>query len=182
MKYVVQVEGRQYRIEFCDDQVLVDDVPIHLDVRQIGDLPLYSLLIGNESAEVSVEEDGRSQYRVMLAGELYTALVHSEDELGAKRHQPTRRTDGVVRAPMPGLVAALPVQAGQTVSAGQTVVVLESMKMENPLQAPASGVVLEVHVHVGDTVERNQPVVTLRLGGAAEGQADSHGDGGTEDG
>jgi len=182
MRYLVEVDGRQYQVEIDGERVLVDGMPTSLDVRQIGGLPLYSLLIGNESVEVSVEDKGHSQYNVMLAGELYNVAVRSEAEQVAKRRQPSREADGLIRAPMPGLVAALSVKVGERVSPGQTLVVLESMKMENPLQAPAAGTVAEVHVGTGDSVERNQPLVTLELEKPSPSEGGSHGSGGSEDG
>lgn len=61
--------------------------------------------------------------------------------------------DGVVSTSMPGKVVALLVAQGDTVRAGQGVVVVEAMKMENELKAPVAGVVASVQVAVGDAVE-----------------------------
>ena len=171
MKYAVDVEGRSHQIEIQGDQVLVDGQPLEVDIRRIGDLPLYSLLVNSQSAEVSVEEAARFQYRVMLAGELYAVAVRPAGS-GAWSERPRQSTDNVVRAPMPGLVAAVPVVEGQEVKAGQVVIVLESMKMENPLMAPADATVQAVHVQPGDSVERNQVVISLQLKRRA---ADGHG-------
>jgi biotin carboxyl carrier protein len=62
---------------------------------------------------------------------------------------------------MPGLVVQVPVSVGQEVSAGQVLVVLESMKMENELPAPRQGVVKAIHISVGDTPSLDEPLVTL---------------------
>ena len=59
-------------------------------------------------------------------------------------------SDGSLRAPMPGRIVAVPVKAGDAVTKGQTVVVLEAMKMEHALTAPFDGVVEAVNVAVGD--------------------------------
>jgi propionyl-CoA carboxylase alpha chain/3-methylcrotonyl-CoA carboxylase alpha subunit len=59
-------------------------------------------------------------------------------------------SDGGLRAPMPGKIVAAPVKAGDTVTKGQPVVVLEAMKMEHALTAPFDGVVAEFNVSVGD--------------------------------
>jgi 3-methylcrotonyl-CoA carboxylase alpha subunit len=60
--------------------------------------------------------------------------------------------DGTLRAPMPGRIVAVPVEAGQTVAKGRPVVVLEAMKMEHALTAPFDGVVAELPVRLGDQV------------------------------
>ncbi len=69
--------------------------------------------------------------------------------------------DGALRAPMPGKVLLVPATAGQAVSAGDPVVVLESMKMELVLTAPVGGVVAELGVAVGDSVVVDQPLARV---------------------
>lgn len=69
--------------------------------------------------------------------------------------------DGDLRAPMPGQVLLIPAAAGQTVRAGDPVVVLESMKMELVLTAPVDGAVTELSVAVGDTVAVDQPLARV---------------------
>ena len=69
--------------------------------------------------------------------------------------------DGELRAPMPGSVLLVPVAVGDEVEAGQTVVVLESMKMELTLAAPADGTVTELKVKVGDKVGRDEIVAVV---------------------
>ena len=61
-------------------------------------------------------------------------------------------SDGALRAPMPGKIVATPAKAGDTVTKGQPVIVLEAMKMEHALTAPFDGVVAEVNAAVGDQV------------------------------
>jgi len=69
--------------------------------------------------------------------------------------------DGELRAPMPGSVLLVPVAVGDAVEAGQTVVVLESMKMELALTAPVDGTVTELTVSVGDKVGRDETVAKV---------------------
>ncbi|HEX7346699.1 MAG TPA: biotin carboxylase N-terminal domain-containing protein [Candidatus Limnocylindrales bacterium] len=67
-------------------------------------------------------------------------------------------------APMPGQVLALPVETGATVTAGDTVVILEAMKMEHAVTAPRDGVVREVVVRQGDQVTRGQRLAVVEPG------------------
>ena len=68
---------------------------------------------------------------------------------------------GALEAPMPGTVLRVDVAPGQTVDAGQTLVVLEAMKMELSVAAPVEGTVRDVHVTAGQLVVRGQPLVAL---------------------
>lgn len=67
-----------------------------------------------------------------------------------------------VRAPMPGVVHEVEVSQGQIVAVGAPLVVVESMKMEIPIEAPVAGSVVAVHVAVGQSIEENQLIVTLQ--------------------
>ncbi len=66
-----------------------------------------------------------------------------------------------VTAPMPGNILDVPCTVGQAVTAGQTLVVLEAMKMENEIVAPVAGTVASINVKKGDTVETDAVLVTL---------------------
>jgi len=75
-------------------------------------------------------------------------------------------SDGALRAPMPGKIVATPAKAGDTVTRGQPVVVLEAMKMEHALVAPFDGVVGEIGVSVGDQVAADTVLATVTAGAA----------------
>ena len=75
-------------------------------------------------------------------------------------------SDGALRAPMPGKIVATPAKAGDTVTRGQPVVVLEAMKMEHALVAPFDGVVGEIGVSVGDQVAADMVLATVTAGAA----------------
>jgi biotin carboxyl carrier protein len=112
-------------------------------------------------------ESGGTRHRVVLERRRDgIAVVHEgeahaltlPDRLAAAAAPPA---DGLVTAPMPGLVRAVVVRTGEPVSAGQTLGVLEAMKMEMPLRAPCAGTVSHVAAAVGDQVELGQPLFTV---------------------
>jgi 3-methylcrotonyl-CoA carboxylase alpha subunit len=76
--------------------------------------------------------------------------------------------DKLIRTPMPGRITRLAVELGAKVRAGQTLVVLEAMKMEHALTAPADGVVIAVHVAEGDHAAEGFEVVVLDYTGGEE--------------
>lgn len=69
---------------------------------------------------------------------------------------------GQVCAPMPGTVVSVAVEPGATVAAGDTLVMLEAMKMESPIPAPSAGTVAAVLVVAGQRVNTGEPLVALR--------------------
>lgn len=75
---------------------------------------------------------------------------------------PASAGPGVLPAPMAGTVKEVKVTAGEQVSAGQLVIVMEAMKMDIDVTAPAAGTVAEVHVSPGDNRAAGQPLLTIR--------------------
>lgn len=73
-----------------------------------------------------------------------------------------RSGDGRIKAPIPGLITRILVEPGVSVRAGQPLLVLEAMKMENEIRAPFDGVVSSVSVAGGQTVIRNQVLVEVQ--------------------
>ena len=164
MKYITAVMDKTYEIEIrSENEIIVDDQALHIDVRSIAGKPVYSLLLDGKSYEayISPGEDG---LEVLLQGRLYQVSV--EDERQSRLRQSSgpillARGDYHLKAPMPGLVVAVPVAEGAQVSKGQNLVILESMKMQNELRAPRDGVVHRVRVGPGDHVELNQVLLIL---------------------
>ena len=66
-----------------------------------------------------------------------------------------------INSPLPGVIVEVCVKEGQAVKAGQKVVVLEAMKMENEIPAPKDGTITAIHVQKGDSVLEGAPVVTI---------------------
>ena len=90
------------------------------------------------------------------------AYVYTEREAAAARLMPLRRTmdtGKVLRCPMPGLVRAISVAEGQEIKAGETVAIVEAMKMENVLRAERDGVVKAIKAKPGDSLAVDAVIV-----------------------
>jgi acetyl/propionyl-CoA carboxylase alpha subunit len=164
MRYVATVNEKEYTIDVLPDgKLLVNGEERDIDFLALDDKAMYSLLVDNVSYEGLVEESG-GRYDVLLWGALYSVKVMDEREQRLANSSAGFVEDGgevVIRAPMPGLIIDVPVQPGQEVEAGQTLVILESMKMENELKTPRAGKVHAVNVNKGDSVEQNKVLVTV---------------------
>jgi biotin carboxyl carrier protein len=162
VKYVTTIGERQYTIEINrDGEVTIDGAACPIDLRAIDEATV-SLLINNASHEALVETSN-GEIQVLLRGRLYAARV--EDERASRLSQSGGLHAGsgevTIKSPMPGLIVAIAVSEGQVVKKGQTVVVLESMKMENELKAPRDGTITSIKVAPRQSVEQHQPLVVL---------------------
>ena len=166
MKYLTKANGQTFEVTIeGEGRASVGDQSFSIDMRAIDGEALFSLLIDHESYELVVDLD-EGGFRVLLWGEMYEVAVEDSLPHRARKKKPRQieAVDGecVVRAPMPGLVVQIPVSEGQEVTAGEVLVVLESMKMENELLAPRPGVVKTVHIAVGQTPSLGEPLITLQ--------------------
>lgn len=163
MKYVTVINDVRFEIEIGNDGSLkVNGEPREVDFLALGP-SLYSILMDHRSYEMVIEErDGDTE--VLMQGRLYTGQVMDERaQLLASRRGGLAVDSGElsIKSPMPGLVIAIPVTEGQAVTKGQTILVLESMKMQNELKAPRDATVQRISVQIGQSVEHNKLLITL---------------------
>ena len=161
--YVVAIEGRDHTVR-VDGQgsVSVDGGEWHTVVRQ-STTEFFVTAGGRATRVVAIQEDV-SSVRLLAGGRILSATVESERSKLLKQYARStgtarRKTD--VYAPMPALVVRVEVEVGQEVAAGQGLLVLEAMKMENEIRAHQAGRVKSIHVQQGKPVEKGELLVVL---------------------
>jgi len=164
MKYITTIDDKEYAVELLDDRhISVDGKVYEVDFETVSGQPVYSLIVDGRSHEAYVQE-GDDDWQVLLRGRLYPAKVEDEREKrlrAAAGGGVTETGEFHLKAPMPGLVVAIPVEEGQEVKKGDVLLILESMKMQNELKAPRDGVVSRIKVKAGESVEQKQAMLSL---------------------
>ena len=188
MPYIVTINDQSYTVDTGENKhqrdIRVDGTMESIDWRQIAPLAAdlkgtvdwtaseggqFSLIIEGKSYQVFArrlntpdEKDG-STYEMEVAGQRFEVHVEDERERAirgsiASAHEVSQ---AMVRAPMPGLVLGIPLQVGTSVARGQTVAILEAMKMENDLPSPIAGRIQEIRVNQGQTVNQGDVLVVI---------------------
>jgi biotin carboxyl carrier protein len=138
----------------------VDGRPIELDVVPVGGQ--LSVRVNGQVVDLTTE-GAPPEIGAVASG--HRSYVRVESERMRSAEQAKKSTvagvDKVVKSPMPGRVVKVLVAKGDAVQAGQGLIVLEAMKMENEVRARVAGAVAEVHVAPGATVEGSAKLVTL---------------------
>ena len=164
MKYVTTVGEREFLVEIIDERhVSIDGKTYEVDFVSVSGQPVYSLIADGKSHEAYVRESDEG-WQVLLRGRLYPVRVEDEREkrLRAAAGGGVAETGEFhLKAPMPGLVVAIPVEEGQQVKKGQVLLILESMKMQNELKSPRDGTVSRIKVRAGESVEQKQPLLSV---------------------
>lgn len=165
MKYVTTVDEKEFLIEIVDERhVRVGERLLTVDFESVSGQPVYSLILGGKSYESFVYQ-GEEDWEVLLRGRQFQVKVEDEREKRLRAAAGGGVAEGGefhLKAPMPGLVVAVPVAEGQAVKKGQVLIILESMKMQNELKAPRDGVVERIRVKVGESVEQKQTLLSVQ--------------------
>lgn len=121
--------------------------------------------IGNRTWTIYDIETGDTELSFSISGIRYTLPFKDEQaillsKMGFKSSK--NSTQGVIKSPMPGKIIALKKEIGDTVQPGETVVILEAMKMENELKSPISGTVHDIYIANGASVEKNARLLEIK--------------------
>ncbi|MXV37254.1 biotin/lipoyl-binding protein [Flavobacteriaceae bacterium Ap0902] len=126
----------------------------------------YHLLNNNKSEEVEVLKIDfiHKKYEVMVNGNKYEVVLNNSldiliKDLGFEVGAGKIITD--LNSPMPGLILEVNVQEGDEVKEGDTLLILEAMKMENVISSPRDGVIKSVHVTPGEAIEKSQLLISF---------------------
>jgi pyruvate carboxylase subunit B len=162
MRYVVSLAGREIAVEVDGDRVRVDGRELRAHLSPVTGTPLRHLLLEGHSLTLALEGRGPGAWHLLRRGlefdvEVVDERTHHIRSLTAD--SAARTGPAHLKAPMPGLVARILVAPGQAVEAGQGLVVLEAMKMENELRATGPGVVRATPVAAGQAVEKGAILV-----------------------
>ncbi|MEK7403079.1 MAG: biotin/lipoyl-containing protein [Gemmatimonadota bacterium] len=158
MKYFVTIAGREHEVNIDGDTVTLDGTALRAHIEDLQGTPITIVTIGTEVHRIVTRRgDEKGNYTLSVGGHRVVA-----EALDARSHTIRKLTGASAKAagpahlhaPMPGLIVRINVAAGDTVHAGQGLVVMEAMKMENELRASAAGKVKRVAVNAGSAVEK----------------------------
>ncbi|MCX5755550.1 MAG: biotin/lipoyl-binding protein [Gemmatimonadetes bacterium] len=164
MKYVVELSGRTFVVELDAGVARVDGgAPIAVTLDDVDGTPVRLVSIAGTLHRMTARRDGpRGRYILRMDGRRFGVDALDERTRAIRDlADAARPSSGPVPliAPMPGLVVRVTAAVGDVVQAGQPLVAIEAMKMENELRAPAAGTVRAVHATPGSPVEKGTVLI-----------------------
>lgn len=141
-----------------DKQAILD-----LDSLQVSDTQFH-VLQNNKSYKAEITEANFNQktYQIKVNNNSYTVNIFNEldmliKEMGFEIGAAKKANE--LKAPMPGLILAIPIKVGQEVKEDEALLILEAMKMENVLTSPRDGIIKSIAIATGETVTKNQLLI-----------------------
>ena len=166
MKYHAIVRGEEHVVEIVPQEgkyrVAIDGKELIVDVVRLQGFAV-SLLVGTRSARCDIEPGKDGQLAVTVGETVHPLELLDERRLRLRKATGKFSMEGPQRvdAPMPGKIVRVLVKAGDEVTEGQGLVVVEAMKMENELKSPKAGKVTELHAVEGAAVESGAKLVVV---------------------
>jgi biotin carboxyl carrier protein len=168
MAYEVNLGQRTAKVDVLNrngNKVLldIDGHKYDVDIAMV-EQGVYSILYNGHSYNVElIQSDNSKKYIVNTFAKTFNVeVVDAESKYISSRSQGMQQEEeNLVASPMPGKVVKIPVKAGDQVIAGQTLIVVEAMKMQSEFKASHDKTVLEVLVKEGDTVNAHQLMMKL---------------------
>jgi pyruvate carboxylase subunit B len=165
MKYVVDVQGSRVTVELGGGNARIDGTEVPARMADVEGTPVQLVTLGDSVHRVVAQRlEGRGNYILWVDG--WRFAVEALDERARAIRDMARTTAAAAGpsplvAPMPGLIVRLLVAPDAEVQAGEPLVVMEAMKMENELRATSAGRVAAIRVQPGDAVEKGAVLVEL---------------------
>lgn len=157
--FVASVDNSKINIKVLNDNELtVDDEKFNYELFPVCDHS-FILKLNNKVFELTSERLNSDLFKVLIQG--YQSEVTVRTALQEKAFKLLESSASFhhhhmnVKAPMPGLILRIKKNVGEKVEQGESVIILEAMKMENDLKSPASGIITELKVSEGMPIEKN---------------------------
>jgi biotin carboxyl carrier protein len=161
---IVNVNGRKRNVLIKEKgKVEIEGKLYSISMTKIG-LTSYLLRYGNRVYEIAARRDNANQFEFLIEGNYFDVTVNTPAQEATNNLMSQESLSaGIssVRVPMPGLIIKLKKKPGDPVSAGEPVLLLEAMKMENEIRSPASGVIKEIFFNEGDPVEKDSIILSI---------------------
>lgn len=119
---------------------------------------------GDRSYSIEIVSHHQNEYELLVNGNSYIFSVETPFSLGRKKMLISQRNESTtirLKAPMPGKILEVMVKTGDSVKAGDTLVVLEAMKMQNAILASTKGIIKKVLIREGDTTSKSDLLIEL---------------------
>ncbi|MBK7228027.1 MAG: acetyl-CoA carboxylase biotin carboxyl carrier protein subunit [Ignavibacteriales bacterium] len=126
----------------------------------------YLLRIGTKFFEISYTNPANNDYNIQINNHSVSAIIRTSLEEKAyqllSQSQSLENHKTIVKSPMPGLVLKINRSIGDKVSKGETVLILEAMKMENEIKSPVDGILFELNIEQGKAIEKNKILFSIK--------------------
>jgi biotin carboxyl carrier protein len=163
-EFIVSVDDKKLKVHSpCDSRIKIDTREYDYDLVHLEGQK-YLLRLDNRFIEITSMILQNGSLAVLINGRNYETGIHSTmQEKAAVILQQKKSVHHIteVKAPMPGMILKIKRNLNEKITQGDTVLILEAMKMENDLRAPHSGIIKNIFVKEGNAIEKGTVLFTI---------------------
>lgn len=162
--YVVTIKDKRNFVKISENsEILVNGRMHHYELIRINNSS-YKLLIDQKIYDISSVKINSDKFIVSLEGYTYEALVRTTLQERATKvieQQGSAHHIREIKAPMPGMILKIKKKPGEKINLGESIIILEAMKMENDIKSPVSGVIKDIFISEGTAVEKGAKLFSI---------------------
>ena len=163
--FVITIDDDKFAVELLrSDLVKFNGSERSIDISKLSEYT-YQVQMDNKVFHITAHKLENSKYSFLIDGHYFESVVRTKlEERASEILEQSEKSAGeqIITSPMPGLILRLDKNLGDHVKKGESLILLEAMKMENELRAPKDGIISEIFVEEGSSVEKNQQLIHLK--------------------
>lgn len=152
------IGDKKISIELENNVISVNGKLIEPDIKNIGENK-FNVIKDHKVYDVEISKVDGKEYEVKVNGTVYPVTLRDKLDLVLEKlgiDQKSQKQNDEIKAPMPGLILNVMANEGDEVKKGDSLFILEAMKMENIIKSPIDGIITDIAVSVGDSVDKNK--------------------------
>jgi biotin carboxyl carrier protein len=162
--FIVTVNDEKRIVKVSDNNhVIIDGKKVKVELSKVNK-HLYLLKYGNKVFEVTTTKLSNEKYSFLVTGNYFETTVRTSLREKAVEYLKLKQKlshHDILKAPMPGLLLKIKKKEGDSVEMGESIAILEAMKMENDIISPATGIIKEICKKEGSSVEKDEIILKI---------------------
>lgn len=165
-EFNIRINDKVNEVKIIDDLfVLVNNIKYDYSIIHI-EKEKYLLRIGTKFFEISYTNQTNNEFDLQINNHSVIASIRTSLEEKAyqllSQSQSLENHKTIIKSPMPGLVLKILKSTGENVLKGETILILEAMKMENEIKSPIDGILFELNIEQGKAIEKNKTLFSIK--------------------
>lgn len=162
--YIAYVNEKMNEVTFpAKDKIKINGKTTSFEVSKNSDYS-YLVKVDNKVYDITVDKTGKDEHRFLIDGYYFDTVVRSrlrDKAIEVMKAVQAESSQKIVTSPMPGMVLKINKTVGSEVKTGETLLILEAMKMENEIHSPVDGTIAEIKINSGSSVEKNAALIVI---------------------
>lgn len=164
-EFVATIDNEKFNISLDrSKRVSIENTSIDYEVVQLSS-HTFKVSLNEKVFHITSSKLGNNNYSFLVEGHYFESTVRTkleEDAANILNNKSKNNIGNIVKSPMPGLILRINKNIGDSVNEGESLVLLEAMKMENEIRSTTTGIVSEILISEGFSVEKYQKLIVIK--------------------